>query len=786
MRRSLNQELLLISFVVVVILTLIVGVAVFNLRALNDSADNLITSRRKFNQMSEFDSNVMRTMGETSMYVQTKDTPTGGDHRDEVEEFLTNTQQNLDRLDSLVVSPDERSLLQEQHALYATVRQRVDGVEQAITANGDVRGALDDLFRADRDSDALREQIHQRLEQENSHFEQAIGTTIESVSYLVGGTLAVFGVLLLTVFVLLQYAIIRPIKGLSTIVAAVANGNFDQPVPVTSQNEIGVLQQTFNQMIENLRASRAEVSGKQRALEDERQRYVDLFEFAPDGYLLTEMTGTIQEANRAAAALLDQAPPDLIGQPLSAYLSADDALEFGAQLQRLAHVDRVQDWDVHVRTTDGTPRIISITVMAVRRQEGAPTVLRWLLRDITERKRMEEERIILERKLLETQKLESLGVLAGGVAHDFNNLLAVILGNVEMALFDLPADSSVMSFLQQSTLAAQRAADLTNQMLAYSGKGRFVVQPIDLNALITELITLLSAAVPKHVTVHYELDPQLPAIHADATQIRQIVMNLMINAAEAIGPSNGTITLTTRVNRVDQAQVTTTDPTLDLVAGDYITLTVADTGCGMDEATRGRIFEPFFTTKFTGRGLGLAAISGIVRSHNGAMQVQSALGQGTTFTILFPSIAATVVQPSRPLVHAALPSSPTLGGTILVVEDEADVRLVVTLVLERFGFSVLTASEGQTGIEAFRAHADEIGCVLLDMTMPFVNGDVVFREIHRIKPDARIVLMSGYSEEEIQSHFAGPWPAGFLHKPFTPNEVHEKVQQALGSPVTIG
>lgn len=388
----------------------------------------------------------------------------------------------------------------------------------------------------------------------------------------------------------------------------------------------------------------------------------------------------------------------------------------------------------------------------------------------------QQEAQAIERKLLETQKLESLGVLAGGIAHDFNNLLVAILGNASLALLDLPSNSPAYESIQQIEIAAQRAADLTRQMLAYAGKGRFIVERIDLNAVVKEMTSLLEVSIPKHVAVHYQLTTPLPEVEADVTQIRQVVMNLVVNAAEAIGEQAGAITVTTGIYQVDRSSSANASSLHDLVEGAYVYLAVSDTGTGMTVETQAQIFDPFFTTKFTGRGLGLAAVLGIARGHKGTVKVESEVGHGSTFTFLLPVSTGRAADkaPQQPVI-----TSWHGRGKILIVDDEPTVRTVTKQMLTKFGLSTLEAGDGFTGLEILRSYSDEISCVLLDMTMPQMNGEATFRLMRQIKPNVRIILMSGYNEQEVTGHFADKGLAGFLHKPFTAHELRAKLQAAI-------
>ena len=409
-----------------------------------------------------------------------------------------------------------------------------------------------------------------------------------------------------------------------------------------------------------------------------------------------------------------------------------------------------------------------------------------LVQDVTERVVAEQagrktaaEQQALERKLQEAQKLESLGVLAGGIAHDFNNLLTGVFGNASLARLDLPADSPVQPLLEQIEVAAMRAADLCKQMLAYSGKGRFVVQRLALNALIEDITRLLQVSISKRSVLKFSLAEALPPVLGDATQLRQVVMNLVINASEAIGEKSGFISITTGLTRADRAYLAGTFFAPDLPEGDYLFLEVADNGGGMPPEVQARIFDPFFTTKFTGRGLGLAAVLGIIRGHKGALKVFSEPGWGTTFKILFPCAEGPADQPAE---TAPAPAGWRGAGTVLVVDDEETVRVTTARMLESLGFATRLAEHGRTGVEEFRAAPDSFALVVLDLTMPHMDGEEAFREITALRPGARVLLMSGFNEQEALAQFTGKGLAGFLQKPFNLPALREKLQQIFSPP----
>ena len=387
----------------------------------------------------------------------------------------------------------------------------------------------------------------------------------------------------------------------------------------------------------------------------------------------------------------------------------------------------------------------------------------------------EEERRKLEAQIQQSQRLEGLGVLAGGIAHDFNNLLTSIMGNVGLAQADLPLESPVQESLKEIENASHNAAELCRQMLAYSGRGRFIMEQLNLSRLTQELIHLLQVSISKKAMLNCEFADNLPAIEADPSQIRQVVMNLVINASEAIGDKEGIISISTGTVLCDQNSLRENHFLEPPPPGTYVFLEVMDTGCGMDAETQAKIFDPFFTTKFTGRGLGLAAVLGIMQQHKGAIKVVSEPGKGTTFMVLFPVSTKTASQPQSD----AAPESWHGSGTIMVVDDEAAVRNVTRIILERSGFSVLTAADGREAIKLFRKHGGKIACVILDLTMPHMNGEETYRELRLISSDVPVILASGYNEQEIAKHFTEQDQPEFIGKPFEPTALMAKLRNAI-------
>ena len=396
-----------------------------------------------------------------------------------------------------------------------------------------------------------------------------------------------------------------------------------------------------------------------------------------------------------------------------------------------------------------------------------------LREEIRTRRQMEEERLAMERRALEGQKLESLGVLTGGIAHDFNNLLVPILGYASLAEMKLSEDSEVRKDMQKITTSANRAAALIRQLLAYAGRARMSMESISLNTIVEEMDELLDVSTPKHVVTKLELEKSLPMIYVDVAQITQVVLNLLRNAADAIGLEAGEIHIQTRVihARVRDLEGYLGENALE--PGDYVCLEVRDSGCGMDEPTRRRIFEPFFSTKEQGRGLGLSAILGIMRSHKGGVSIESTLGSGTTVRVIFPVYADAL--PEEAADERAVPES-LLQGTALVVDDEESVRGFAVRALEDMGLRVVAAPDGVAAIEELQALDGKVDVVVLDLTMPKLSGIELLAEIRRHWPTLPVVLASGFADEAALAAVDTDPCAGFLQKPYAPGQLRKALQ----------
>ena len=392
------------------------------------------------------------------------------------------------------------------------------------------------------------------------------------------------------------------------------------------------------------------------------------------------------------------------------------------------------------------------------------------------RKRNAEEKARLEHQFQQAQKLESLGVLAGGIAHDFNNILTVIMGHCYMAREDMIPEDKYKATFQKIETAGDRAKDLCRQMLTYAGKSPLVQTQVNLWLLIDEVVKMLQAAIKKNVTIETDLRRDVPEITGDTAQIQQIIMNLIINAAEAIGETNGTIRVKLTKAAFEEDQ-TVKDIFGTLInSGRYGCLEVADTGCGMDEATMKHIFEPFFTTKSTGRGLGMSAIHGIIKSHDGAMQLTSKPGVGTTFKVFFP------IPPASEHTDTALKATvltEDASGTILLVEDEQLLRVMGKELLDAHGFTTMTASNGSEALEIYRERGSGIDVILLDLVMPVMGGIEAYHELRRINPIIPIIICSGYGVESVEDVIEKDPHAGFMHKPYNPGELRDMLVRMM-------
>jgi len=489
-----------------------------------------------------------------------------------------------------------------------------------------------------------------------------------------------------------------------------------------------------------------------------------------ESIMVLDAIGIIEFANPAAAALYQKPLAQIIGMSAAALRGGTTAdATYNDIISTIKH-GKIWCGEMLFHPGGDDDRLIARRISPILDESGHVHHQICIDRDITEAKQNSQQ-------LEHTQRLESLGILAGGIAHDFNNLLTAIMGNAAMAERGMDTGGDIRMPLSRIRQSSQRAADLCKQMLAYSGKGHFVIQPINIPELIREMTRLMEVSIGKKITLRYTLNEDLPLVEADSAQIQQVVLNLITNANEAIGEANGEIAFSTGIMQAGRAYLDATLTNEKLPKGKYIYIEVADNGCGMDKKTIEKMFDPFFTTKFTGRGLGMSAVLGIVRGHHGAIRVKSKPGKGTSFRILLP---VSDIKSSPPPGEDAEPVHTSHGkGSVLIVDDEALIREVASAMLKDVGFDIIEAADGKEAVALYRQNQSIIRAVLLDMTMPKMDGKTCFTELKKINPDVRVLLSSGYSEQDINKLFADHTPAGFIQKPYMPKALQQKMEEIL-------
>ncbi|MBF0551922.1 MAG: response regulator [Deltaproteobacteria bacterium] len=568
------------------------------------------------------------------------------------------------------------------------------------------------------------------------------------------GTVVIVLMAVIIVFLSLR-RVSAPLSRLVHDTRRIADGQYTLEERPPSYKEINDLVDHFRRMAGVLRS-------REDALRQLSARNAAILDSVPDMIMEMDIHKTYTWANQAGLRFFGE---DVIGREASISLQGEQNTYdmVNPMFNDSDQVIRLDSWQ---RRQDGEKRLLSWRFKVLKNEQGHVTGSLSTARDITELKRAEDERMNLERQLQQAQKAESLGRMAGSIAHHFNNMLGVVMGNLELALYDLPQESDVRAYLVKSIKASHKAAEISHLMLAYLGQTTGRKEPLDLVEAVRETLPLLSASIPGKVYLKTEIPPAGPIILGDSVHIKQILSNLVTNALEAIGEGEGEIVLALRiVGKAETRELRLFPLDWDLNREDYVCLSVSDTGCGMDAATQEKIFDPFFSTKFTGRGLGLSVVLGLVRAQDGAIAIDSRPGCGAVFRVFFP-IHTQEALPSpkeEPIVSKAVEA----GGLILVVDDEPMVRNTAQSILERLlGYKVVTAGDGYEAVEIFRVRKHEFNLVLLDLTMPGMNGWETLSALRAVRTDIPVILASGYDEAQVMQEEHPEWPQAFLHKPY--------------------
>ena len=534
-----------------------------------------------------------------------------------------------------------------------------------------------------------------------------------------------------------------------------------------------------------------ELRRTQVGLDISRSHYLDLFDLAPLGYFTLSEQGLILEANLTVTALVGVVRDALVKQPITRFIHKDDQDIFYLHRKQVLKSGATQACELRMVKNDGTPFWANLATTAAHDESGAP-LLRLVLGDITERKHTEEEKEKLEAQNRQLQKAESLGRMAGAIAHHFNNQLQAVMMSLELIKCDLPENAGALENFSRAMESVQKAAEVSTLMLTYLGQSKVKREPLDLCAACLRSLPLLRAGMPQRVALATHFPSPCPVLCANANQIQQVLTNLVTNAWESCGDEHGAIRLTISTVSATDIPGANRFP-IDWLPKDeaYACLEVADSGCGIAAEEIGKICDPFFSSKFAGRGLGLSVVLGIVRAHSGLLTVESKPGRGSIFRVFLPA-SAVPVNKTSPLIQVPIPArvDPAachkLASTLLVVEDEPEVRATVTLALEKFGFTVLAAKDGVEALEVFRQHRKKIGCVLSDVSMPRMNGWETLTALRELVPGLPVVLLSGYSEAQVMEGHHPELPQAFLSKPFEINALVSVIEKVLADAAPIG
>jgi PAS domain S-box-containing protein len=537
-------------------------------------------------------------------------------------------------------------------------------------------------------------------------------------------------------------------------------------------HELRVHQVELEIQNEELRRSQEELAASQN-------RYLDLYDFAPVGYLTVNKAGIIVEANHTAAALLRVAPGTLIGQPIFRFIVSEDQDIYYLRHKASFATNEPQTCKMRLLRTDGKPFWARLECGPVRNDKQGSKVCRMVLIDIGDGVRMAAQRTHLEIQDRQLQKAESLGRMAGAIAHHFNNILTVVLGNLDLAMNEVAIESNAYQSLEGAKKAAGRAAELSGSMLTYLGQTLGKRQPLDLSEVCRTGLNRLKPGIPKQVELQVDFPAAGPIVKANAHQLRQLLKNLLTNGWEALSSGQGTVHLAVTTRSPADIPVNNRFP-LDWQPEDcrYACLKVTDSGSGIDEKDLEKIFDPFFTRKFLGRGLGLPIVLGIVRAHYGVVTVTSTIDRGSELQVFLPIFAGDLF----PTLEQAMKVPEIVeGGTLLVVDDEPMLLEIAQSALASLGFTVLTAKDGLEALEVFRQHRASIRCVLCDLVMPGIDGWETLTALRQIAPDIPVILSSGYDQDEVMSGDHDEWPQFFLGKPYDLAGLREAIQKAIAN-----
>jgi PAS domain S-box-containing protein len=522
-----------------------------------------------------------------------------------------------------------------------------------------------------------------------------------------------------------------------------------------------------------------------RSLRSSESHYRSIFDTALIGVAVTDKDFNYTDVNEALCKLLGYNKEEIVYNASIYDITHPDDIDEGVSVLNKIKNGEIDHYVIKKRYISKSGE--TITAMAYAKGKFSPDGeyegATGSVMDISGLLKAEEERLQLERQFLQAQKLESLGIMAGGIAHDFNNLLQTILGNLELATRELSPGSTTQNYIFDAIIAGRRAANLCDLMLTYVGKGLISKKELSLNDLVSENSEMLRTAVSSAITMKLQLSEEIPTTLANATQMQQLIMNLLTNASESIVKQPGLIVITTGVQNCDDAFLAANLLGEKPEPGQYVFIEISDNGCGMSEMTLQRLFDPFFTTKYTGRGLGMSAVLGIMKSHSGVMFVDSKLDRGTTFKVLFPASApvmpGNIQEPvSLPYGKFISPDKP-LSGVALLADDEKPVLKTCSKMLKLCGFNLITAGDGIEAVAKFREHSDVIDLVILDLTMPNMDGIAAMKEIYDIKPAAKIILSSGFNEDELGKLITSQPPAGFIRKPYSLHEIETELRRVM-------